>query len=137
MRHAAQIRNPALRSDRAKQNARLVPQIQLVFHANMQVYREDKARKQLNREGIAIAGCTVKRFIRQLGLRSVCRGKIVPTNVSSANELCPFDRVNRYFKAQRPAQMRESASTSVLTWQGRLYVAFAVSVPSNKIWVSA
>jgi hypothetical protein len=56
----------------------------------MQVYGEDKVRKQLNREGIAVAGCTVKRFIRQLGLRGVLRGKVVPTNVSSANELCPL-----------------------------------------------
>jgi len=57
-RHAAQMREPALRCDRAKHDDELIPQIQRVWHANMQVYGADKVWKQMNREGVAVARCT-------------------------------------------------------------------------------
>jgi transposase InsO family protein len=60
-RHAAQMRNPALRCARAQHDDELIPQIQRVWHANMQVYGADKVWKQMNREGIAVARCTVER----------------------------------------------------------------------------
>lgn len=58
-RHAAQMREPALRCDRAKHDDELIPQIQRVWHANMQVYGADKVWKQMNREGVAVARCTI------------------------------------------------------------------------------
>ena len=132
-RHAAQIRDPALRCDRAKQDDELIPQVQRVWHANMQVYGADKVWKQLNREGIPVARCTVERLMRQLGLRGVRRGKVVRTTVSNANAPCPLDRVNRHFKAQRPNQLWVSDFTYVSTWQGWLYVAFVVDVFARRI----
>ena len=132
-RHAAQLRDPALRCDRAKQDDELIPQVQRVWHANMQVYGADKVWKQLNREGIAVARCTVERLMRQLALRGVRRGKVVRTTVSNANASCPLDRVNRHFKAQRPNQLWVSDFTYVSTWQGWLYVAFVVDVFARRI----
>ena len=132
-RHAAQIRDPALRCDRAKQDDELIPQVQRVWHANMQVYGADKVWKQLNREGIGVARCTVERLMRQLGLRGVRRGKVVRTTVSNANAPCPLDRVNRHFKAERPNQLWVSDFTYVSTWQGWLYVAFVVDVFARRI----
>lgn len=73
------MREPALRCDRAKHDDELIPQIQRVWHANMQVYGADKVWKQMNREGIAVARCTIERLMRRLGLRGVCRGKVVRT----------------------------------------------------------
>ena len=78
-RHAAQMREPVLRCDRAKHDDELIPQVQRIWHANMQVYGADKVWKQMNREGIAVARCTVERLMRRLSLRGVRRGKVVRT----------------------------------------------------------
>ncbi len=65
-RHAAQMREPALRCDRAKHDDELIPQIQRVWHANWQVYGADNVWTQMNREGIAVARCTVERLMKRL-----------------------------------------------------------------------
>ena len=132
-RHAAQLRNPALRCTREKQDEHLMPDIQRVWHANMQVYGADKVWKQMNREGIAVARCTVERLMRRLGLRGVRRGKVVRTTVSDANAPCPLDRVNRQFNADRPNQLWVSDFTYVSTWQGWQYVAFVIDVYARRI----
>jgi len=119
-RHAAQRRNPALRCDRAKRDDEVITEVQRVWHANMQVYGADKVWKQLNREGIGIARCTVERLMKRLGLQGVRRGKVVRTTVSDTSAPCPLDRVNRQFKAERPNQLWVSDFTYVSTWQGWL-----------------
>lgn len=78
-RHAARQRNPVLYSHRAQRDASLVPQIQRVWQANMQVYGADKVWRQLNREGMTVARCTVERLMRQQSLQGVRRGKAVHT----------------------------------------------------------
>ncbi len=54
-RHAARQRNQALCSRRTQRDASLVPQVQRVWQANMQVYGADKVWRQFNREGVAVA----------------------------------------------------------------------------------
>ncbi len=132
-RHAAQQRNPALRCARAQRDDTLVPQIQRVWQTNMQVYGADKVWHQLNREGIAVARCTVERLMRRSGLQGVRRGKVVRTTISDAKAPCPLDRVNRQFKANRPNQLWVSDFTYVSTWQGWLYVAFVIDVFARRI----
>ena len=127
-RHAAQQRNPALRSARAQRDDALVPQIESVWQVNLQVYGADKVWRQMNREGIPVARCTVERLMRRLGLRGVIRGKVVRTTFSDRTLPCPLDRVNRDFKAERPNQLWVADFTYVSTWQGWLYVAFVVDV---------
>jgi len=132
-RHAARQRSPALRSLRAQRDAQLLPQVQRVWQANMQVYWAEKVWRQLNREGIAVARCTVERLMRQLGLQGVRRGKAVRTTVPNPKAPCPLDRVNRQFRAERPNQLWVSDFTYVSTWQGWVYVAFVVDVFSRRI----
>ena len=127
-RHAAQQRNPALRCTRAQRDDRLIPEIRRVWHANLQVYGADKVWKQMNREGISVARCTVERLMKQLGLEGARRGKVVRTTVPDKGTPCPLDRVNRQFKAERPNQLWVSDFTYVSTWQGWLYVAFVIDV---------
>ena len=110
-----------------------MPQIQRVWQANMQVYGADKIWRQLRREGTAVARCTVERLMRKLGLRGVMRGKVVRTTTSDSKALCPLDRVNRQFKADRPNQLWVSDFTYVSTWQGWLYVAFVIDVFARRI----
>jgi transposase InsO family protein len=58
--------------------------------------------RQLRREGIEVARCTVARLMRAMGLRGIVRGKTVRTTVSDRAAPCPLDRVNRDFEAPRP-----------------------------------
>jgi len=99
----------------------------------MQVYGADKVWRQMNREGVAVARCTVERLMRRLGLRGARRGKSVRTTIGDAAAPRPLDRVNRQFKAQRPNQLWVSDFTYVSTWQGWLYVAFVIDVFARRI----
>jgi putative transposase len=99
----------------------------------MQVYGADKVWRQLNREGVVVARCTVERLMRQGGQQGVRRGKAVRTTVPDPKAPCPLDRVNRQFRAERPNQLWVSDFTYVSTWQGWVYVAFVVDVFSRRI----
>ncbi|WP_152564849.1 IS3 family transposase [Cupriavidus metallidurans] len=132
-RYAASKRTPALLSARARRDAALVPHIERVWRANMQVYGADKVWRQLQREDVPVARCTVERLMRRHGLRGVVRGKVVRTTVSDAKAPCPLDLVNRQFNAQRPNQLWVSDFTYVSTWQGWLYVAFVIDVFARRI----
>jgi len=132
-RHAARQRTPALCSQRAKRDAALVPHIERVWRANLQVYGADKVWRQLRREGQVVARCTVERLMRRRGLRGVIRGKVVRTTVSDPKAACPLDKVNRQFRAERPNQLWVSDFTYVSTWQGWLYVAFVIDVFARRI----
>ncbi|MDY0134363.1 MAG: IS3 family transposase [Atribacterota bacterium] len=132
-RYAARMINPALRCARVQRDERLEPEIQRVWHDNMQVYGADKVWHQLNREGIRIARCTVERLMKRLGLQGARRGKVVRTTVPDHAAPCPLDRVNRQFKADHPNQLWVSDFTYVSTWQGWLYVAFVIDVFARRI----
>jgi len=104
-RHAARRRNPALRSPRARRDDDLLAQIQRVFEDNHGVYGADKVWRQLNREDITVARCTVERLMRKQGLQGVGRGKRVRTTIAEDAAERPLDRVNRQFHADRPNQL--------------------------------
>ncbi len=127
-RHVVELRNPALRCARAIRDDDLMPQIQRIWQANLQVYGADKVWRQLKREGIQVARCTVERLMKRLGLEGVRRGRVVRTTVPDKALPCPLDKVNRQFKADRPNQLWVSDFTYVSTWQGWLYVAFVIDV---------
>lgn len=132
-RHAARQKHPALRSARVRRDETLMPEIQRVWEANLQVYGADKIWRQMNREGIPVARCTVERLMRRLGLEGVRRGKVVRTTIPDKSVPCPLDRVNRQFRADRPNQLWVSDFTYVSTWQGWLYVAFVIDVFARRI----
>ena len=89
--HAARCRDSSLLSLRAKRDMELMPMIEDVWNANLQVYGADKVWKQMNREGVEVARCTVERLMRRLGLRGVKRGKVVRTTISDNKAPCPLD----------------------------------------------
>ena len=93
---------PELQTIRAKRDEALMPQIKRVWDSNWQVYGADKVWKQMNREGVAVARCTVERLMRLQGLCGVRRGKVIRTTKLDTSALCPLDLVNRQFKADRP-----------------------------------
>ena len=132
-RYAARQRDPALISRRAKRDSELMRHVRRVWDSNMQVYGADKVWKQMHREGIRVARCTVERLMRSMGLQGARRGKGVRTTVPDVNAPCPFDRVNRKFRADQPNQLWVSDFTYVSTWQGWLYVAFIIDVYARRI----
>jgi len=108
-------------------------EVQRVWDANMQCYGAVKVWKQLRREGIEAARCTVERLMRRAGLQGIRRGQAVRTTVAGDKSLCPLDRVQRQFHAARPNQLWVSDFTYVSTWQGWLYVAFVIDVFARRI----
>ncbi len=131
--HAARQADPAKLPPRAKSDAVLMIEIRRVFEANFCVYGVRKVWRQLGREGIDIARCTVARLMRIMGLRGVVRGRKVRTTIPDPAAACPLDRVNRQFKAPRPNALWVSDFTYVATWAGFVYVAFVIDVFARRI----
>ena len=91
-------------------------------------YGVRKVWRQLRREGLVVARCTVARLMRQMGLKGVVRGQAVKTTRRDLAAACPDDLVNRQFQAPRPNALWVSDFTYVSTWQGFVYVAFVIDV---------
>ncbi|EPJ6304423.1 TPA: IS3 family transposase, partial [Escherichia coli] len=126
--HCQQQRHhPDKRSARAQHDDWLKREIQRVYDENHQVYGVRKVWRQLLREGIRVARCTVARLMAVMGLAGVLRGKKVRTTVSRKT-VATGDRVNRQFVAERPDQLWVADFTYVSTWQGFVYVAFIIDV---------
>lgn len=98
-RHAALRRDPQRRCARARNDEVWVLQIERVWDAQMQVYGAEKVWRQLKREGMTVARCTVERLMRRQGLRGVTRGKVVRTTISDSTALRPLDKVHWKFHA--------------------------------------
>ncbi|WP_432756295.1 IS3 family transposase [Escherichia coli] len=126
--HCQQQRHhPDKRSAHAQRDDWLKREIQRVYDENHQVYGVRKVWRQLLREGIRVARCTVARLMAVMGLAGVLRGKKVRTTVSRKT-VATGDRVNRQFVAERPDQLWVADFTYVSTWQGFVYVAFIIDV---------
>jgi putative transposase len=131
--HTARRADPEKLPVRAKREAALMVEIQRVYEANFRVYGVRKVWRQLAREGIGAARCTVARLMRAMGLAGVVRGKKVRTTVPNPAAACPLDRVNRNFKTPRPNALWVSDFTYVATWAGFVYVAFVIDAYARRI----
>jgi transposase InsO family protein len=131
--HKAQAVDPRRRSARAQRDATLRPEIQRVWQQQRRCYGVRKVWKQLHREAIPVARCTVARLMGQLGLQGVVRGRRVRTTIPDALADRPQDLVQRQFTATRPNQLWVSDFTYVATWRGVVYVAFVIDVFARRI----
>ena len=113
--HAARQADPRRRPARAVRDTALMPEIERVWNENFQVYGVRKVWRQLRREQIDVARCTVARLMKHCGLRGVVRGKTVRTTFSDKNAPCPLDHVRRNFKADRPNKLWVVAADRKLT----------------------
>ena len=128
----AQRADPAKASARARRDVALRAEIRHVFEGNFGVYGVRKVWRQLGRDGVSVARCTVARLMRQMGLRGVIRGKEARTTIPSKAP-CPADRVNRQFRVARPNLLWLADFTYVATWQGFVYVAFVIDAFARRI----
>jgi putative transposase len=131
--HAARRADPDRQPARMRRDAGLRREIRRVWEANFGVYGVRKVWRQLGREGIEVARCTVARLMRDMGLRGIVRGKETRTTIADKARPCPLDRVNRQFRAPRPNALWLSDFTYVATWQGFAYVAFVIDAFARRI----
>lgn len=131
--YKARTADTSLQSDRSRRDAELCLEIQRVWDENQCVYGVRKVWRQLEREGISVARCTVARLMKQLGLRGAVRGRRIKTTTSADQAERPLDLVDRDFQAERPNQLWVSDLTYVATWRGFVYVAFVIDAFSRRI----
>jgi putative transposase len=120
-------------SPRQRRDAQLKLEIQRVWKANFEVYGARKVWRQLGREGISVARCTVERLMAELGLRGVVRGKPKRTTIADPQAERPADLVNRQFAALAPNRLWVADLTYVATWGGFCYAAFIIDAYSRTI----
>lgn len=131
--HKARQAAPTRLPPRLQRDQALVPQIRRVYEENFGVYGARKIWRQLGREDIGIARCTVERLMRSLGLQGVVRGRKCRTTIAPTGAERPLDRVNRQFQASRPNELWVADFTYVATWAGFVYVAFVIDVFARRI----
>ena len=132
--HRARAADPGKQPPRAKRDEKLRPEIQRVWNDNHAVYGAEKVWRQLAREDIDVARCTVERLMRHMSLRGAVRGRAFKvTTVVDEAAARPPDLVHREFTASRPNQLWVADITYVATWAGFAYVAFVVDVFSRRI----
>jgi transposase InsO family protein len=130
----AQQQDPSRSSARTQRDAELQPQIQRVWDTNFKVYGAQKVWRQLVREKVVVARCTVERLMRTMGLRGVTRGRAFTiTTVRDDGTARPADLVQRTFTATRPNALWVADLTYVATWTGFVYVAFVIDVFARRI----
>ncbi len=132
-RHVARRVDPSKAPPRFRRDAELKAHIRRVWNENFQVYGVRKVWRQLGREGIDVARCTVARLMREMDLKGAVRGQPVRTTISDKAAPRPRDRVNREFQASAPNRLWVSDFTYVATWGGFVYVAFVIDVFARRI----
>ena len=83
----------------------LKPEIMRVHAANYGVYGARKVWLALNREGIAVARCTVGRLMAELGLTGAVRGKARRIAIADPTAPRPADLVQRWFAPSTPNRL--------------------------------
>jgi putative transposase len=126
--YAHKQHQPSVRDQR---DTALKVEIRRVWEASRGVYGARKVWRQLGREGVQVARCTVERLMGELGLHGVVRGRRKRTTIPDETGPRPADLVNRQFAATRPNQLWVTDLTYVRTWSGFVYAAFVIDVFSR------
>ena len=132
--HKRREREPERCSARSRRDAVLRPLIRRVHEENYGVYGARKVWRQLHRQGVRVARCTVERLMRLEGLVGVVRGKRPRTTVpDDTGTERPADLVDRRFGAVAPNRLWVADITYVPTWSGFVYAAFVIDAFSRFI----
>jgi putative transposase len=132
--HKARQADPSKRPRRVIRDAELRETIERVWKEHLGVYGARKVWRQLKREGVEVARCTVERLMRGMGLQGARRGKAFKrTTTADPSIPRPTDLVQRQFRAQRPNQLWVADLSYVATWAGFVYVALITDAFSRRI----
>ena len=131
--HKRREREPERCSARSRRDSELRVQIRRVWESNFGVYGARKVWRQLKREGVEVARCTVERLMRHQGLKGVVRGERKRTTIPDENAARPADLVDRSFEAPGPNRLWLADITYVRTWSGFAYAALVIDAYSRFI----
>lgn len=131
--HKARARDASRLPPRHRRDTALREDVKRVYQQSRRRYGARKVWRQLQREGIFVARCTVERLMRLEGLKGVSRGGHKRTTISERSAAAPADLVKRDFTAQRPNQLWVSDLTYVRTLYGFVYTAFIIDAFSRRI----
>ncbi|WP_242890972.1 IS3 family transposase [Actinomadura litoris] len=120
-------------SARAQRDAVLIEQIRDVHQASYGTYGAYRVHRQLRRQGVRVARCTVETLMRTHGLQGVHRRDRQRTTTPDEAVPRPPDLVNRRFTTDRPDHLWLADITYVRTWEGWVYVAFVLDAFSRRI----
>lgn len=128
--YAAQAR-PA--SARTVRDGELLVLIRKIHADNYGVYGVRKIHAELRKQGEKVAESTVRRLMREAGLRGISRAKGPRTTKPAPETGRPLDLVKREFVAVRPNELWVADITYVHTFSGWVYVAFVTDVFSRLV----
>ncbi len=97
------------------------------------MYGARKVWRQLRREGIEVARCTVERLMWEMGLRGAVRGGKPRTTIPDTEAARPKDLVDRTFADSGPNWLWVADLTYVAVRGGFAYVAFVIDLFSRMI----
>jgi len=100
---------------------------------NFQVYGVRKMWRQLNREAIAVARCTVARLMARMGLRGVGARAAVQDHGCRGSACAAKTESSATSQSERPDALWVSDLTYVATWRGFVYVAFVIDAYARRI----
>jgi putative transposase len=89
----------------ARRDEQLRAAVRRVHAENRGVYGARKVWLALNREGAAVARCTVARLMREAGLTGIRRGRTVRTTIAGPGAARPGDLVRRRFSPPAPDRL--------------------------------
>jgi putative transposase len=124
---------PSTRSWRAQRDTVLRTELDRVWKASYGLYGVCKVVRQLARQQVPVARCTVEWLMRSMGLQGVVRGRAPRTTIAPELAHRPDDVVRRQFRADAPNRLRVADITYVPSWAGHVYVAFVTNVFSRYI----
>lgn len=120
-------------TDRERRDAVLLEKSRRVHAENYGVYGARRVWLALNRQGVAVARCTIERLMRQEGLVGAVRGTVKRTTVPDPAAQRPDDLVCRWFAPLAPDRLWVADFTYVSTWSGWVYVAFVIDAYARRI----
>lgn len=132
--HARRLTDPSRVPPRTKRDALLLELIRDAWEASERRYGVRKVWRELKRQGVSVARCTVERLMRQHAIQGVSRGgRKVFTTTPDESLAKPLDLVQRDFKPDRPNRLWVADLTYVKTVIGFAYVAFVIDAFSKRI----
>lgn len=120
-------------SPRAVRDKLLLAKIRSAHSNSYGIYGQWKVWRQLQKDGITVARCTVERLMREHGIEGIRKGKIQHTTIPSPTPVPASDLVKRDFTAERPDQLWVADFTYIRTWEGWCYLAVVLDVHNRRI----
>jgi putative transposase len=126
----AWLKNP--KSNRAKEDARLLRLIRASFKASQGVYGAPRVFLDLREAGETCSKHRVARLMRENNMRAVAGYRTRRYIAGKPAELIP-NLVKRNFTISQPDRVWVTDITYVRTWEGWLYVAIVLDLFSRKV----